>query len=205
MGGAFVLQLILTVLFMPESAYHRHGEHNLDTGEERHVGAQKNEKSEKAEFEHDNGSPIKDNSASAAAAPAALANTEQPKSFAREILPYDGFWDNVSYWRTLVLPFAMLASPVVVWATLLFTTCISWLVLISITMSQIMSAPPYNFTVSQVGACNLSSFVASLIATAAAGPMVDGIVKYLSKLNMGIFGKFLSRPGRRAKSWTTHD
>lgn len=81
----------------------------------------------------------------------------------------------------------MLASPAVLWATLLFTTCISWLVGISITLSQIFSAPPYNFSITAVGLTNLSSFVASVLATLIAGPLIDGMIRRLSKRNGGIF------------------
>jgi hypothetical protein len=86
----------------------------------------------------------------------------------------------------------MLASPAVLWATLLFTTCISWLVGISVTLSQIFSAPPYNFSVTAVGLTNMSSFVASLLATFIAGPLIDGMVRRMSQRNGGIFGKITS-------------
>jgi len=112
---------------------------------------------------------------------------EPKKSWTRELLPYDGYWGRVDFWRTLILPFSLLASPMVAWATLLFTTCISWLVLISVTLSQIFSAPPYNFSVAAVGASNVSSFVATLLATGAAGPLIDGIARIMSKKNNGIF------------------
>lgn len=49
------------------------------------------------------------------------------------------------------------------------------------------SAPPYNFSVRSVGATNLSSFVASVIGTMIAGPLIDGIVKRMSKRNKGVF------------------
>lgn len=161
---------------MPESAFHRVNTINIDTGDKDVVL----EKTEKSEIEHLEG-------------PARVASpsTDTKKSWARELLPYDGYFDKVSFWRTFLQPFAMLASPAVLWATLLFTTCISWLVLISLTLSQVFSAPPYSFSVSAVGASNLSSLVATLIATAIAGPVVDGLVTYMSKKNKGTFGESL--------------
>lgn len=125
MGAAFALQLVLTILFMPETAYHRSHAINIDTGA--HAVEIEDEKiSEKAEHAevrvHNPG-----------------LSDEPTKSWARELLPYDGYWGRVDFWRTLILPFTLLASPMVAWATLLFTTCISWLVLISITLSQIFS------------------------------------------------------------------
>jgi len=111
-------------------------------------------------------------------------------SWARELLPYNGYVNHVSFWNTLIRPFYLLASPAVLWAVILFTTCISWLVGISITLSQIFSAPPYNFSVGAVGATNMSSFVASLIGTLVARPLIDGVVTRMSKMNRGIFGEF---------------
>ena len=117
---------------------------------------------------------------------------EDPHSLKTQLLPYSGYVHHVPFWSTLIHPFRLLASPAVLWAVILFTTCISWLVGISITLSQIFSAPPYNFSVSSVGASNLSSFVASVIGTIAAGPAIDGVAKLMSKKNNGIFGKWLS-------------
>lgn len=124
------------------------------------------------------------------------ASEETPYTWMREMLPYGGYVNHVSFWNTLLRPFAMLGSPAVMWATLLFTTCISWLVGISITLSQIFSAPPYSFSVIGVGCTNLSSFVASLLGTLAAGPLIDGIVRKMSLRNGGTFGKFTCTPNR---------
>lgn len=173
MGGAFVLQLILTVLFMPESAYHRSA---LDIDTTDLPVSKVLEKGATIELEK-----------TTTEGPARGTDIEPKKSFLRELLPYDGYWDRTSFWRTLIRPFFILASPMVAWATLQFTTSVSWLVLISITLSQIFSAPPYSFSITAVGASNLASFVASLIGTALAGPLVDGLATFLSKRNKGVF------------------
>lgn len=121
------------------------------------------------------------------------ASENEPRiSYLRELLPYSGYVNHISFWNTLIRPAYLVASPAVVWAVILFTTCISWLVLISLTISQIFSAPPYSFSVGAVGATNVSSFVASLIGTLVAGPLVDGVASRLSKINQGIFGKYPS-------------
>jgi hypothetical protein len=124
---------------------------------------------------------------------ASPSSQDAPHSFYKELLPYSGYVNHVSFWNTCFRPFMMLASPTVLWATLLFTTCISWLVGISLTLSQIFSASPYNFSVSAVGLTNLSSFVASLFGTLIAGPLIDGLVRRMSSLNGGTFGKSFRR------------
>lgn len=120
--------------------------------------------------------------------PTSPQSEEKPITWAKEMMPYSGYVNKVSLINTIFRPFIMLASPAVLWATLLFTTCISWLVGISITLSQIFGAPPYNFSVSAVGLTNLSSFIASLLATLIAGPVIDGVVRRMSLRNGGTFG-----------------
>jgi hypothetical protein len=175
-GGAFVLMLLLVIFFMPESAFVRRDTINIDTSDKT-VELDEPEKQTAVQIEKHQTS---------------VGTSEAKQSYSKEILPWNGYWDNVSFWRTLLRPFFMIVSPIVMWATLLFTICISWLVLISITLSQIFSAPPYNFSVSAVGATNVSSFVASVLATFAAGAVIDGVAKYMSKRNNGIFGKYPS-------------
>jgi hypothetical protein len=178
MGGAFVLMLLLVIFFMPETAFVRHGVLNIDTSDKA-VDIGKSEKETMEQIEER----------------ATTTSVSEPRvSYVTELLPWSGYWDTVSFWRTLLRPFVMILSPIVVWATLLFTVCISWLVLISITLSQIFSAPPYNFSVSAVGATNVSSFVASVLATLVAGAIIDGVAKYMSKRNNGVFGRSFLLP-----------
>ncbi|KIW13988.1 hypothetical protein PV08_06769 [Exophiala spinifera] len=176
MGGAFVLQLILTFFFMPETAFKRSSSLNIDTSA--HNVAVTETKAVVQQVEKD------ENVTVAAASP---SEPETKNSFAKEMRLYSGYVNHVSFWKTLSHPFQLLGSPVVLWATLLFTTCISWLVGISITLSQIFSAPPYNFPVVSVGATNVSSFVASLLGTLVAGPAIDGVAKLMSRHNKGTF------------------
>ncbi|KAL4805889.1 major facilitator superfamily domain-containing protein [Aspergillus unguis] len=171
MGGAFALALLMVIFWMPETAYNRSDALSIDTGNDLAV------LESKANTKHFEGTE-----------PSAPASRDEPRiSYLRELLPYSGYVNHVSFWNTLTRPVYLLASPAVVWAMILFTTCISWLVLISLTISQIFSAPPYNFSVVATGATNVSSFVASLIGTIAAGPLVDGVAARMSKMNKGIF------------------
>ncbi|PVH99831.1 MFS general substrate transporter [Periconia macrospinosa] len=175
MGGAFVLMLLLVIFFMPETAFVRHGAINIDTSDKK-VQVEPMDKEEVIQIEK-----------APAASTGNTMSSEAKVSFMRELLPWNGYLDHVSFWRTFIRPFFLILSPIVMWATLLFTVCISWLVFISITLSQIFSAPPYNFSVSSVGATNLSSFVASLIATLISGYIIDGVATFMAKRNNGIF------------------
>lgn len=176
----------MTILFMPESAFHRSGTIDIDT-----TGRAYSQNLEKKTLDVEHSEQAGGNGNS----PTRQSSINEPRnSYLRELLPYSGYWDRTSFWRTSIRPFFFLGSPMVAWATLLFTTCISWLVLISITLSQIFSAPPYNFSIVAVGATNLSSFVASLLATLVAGPLIDGVATLMSKKNRGTFGELPSQP-----------
>lgn len=211
MGGAFGLTFILMLFWMPETAFVRTGAVNLDTSS--------NNVSQPQNFQSMVSNPALQIETEVNAAhkvaighvevgekgavePSSTVDTteissasqDQPLSWATQMLPYSGYINHISFFNTLVRPFAMLGSPAVLYSTLLFTTCISWLVGISITLSQIFSAPPYNFSVTAVGLTNLSAFVASLLGTIVAGPLIDGVVRRMSKRNGGTFGKPTNSP-----------
>ncbi|KAJ6151206.1 major facilitator superfamily domain-containing protein [Penicillium chermesinum] len=169
MGGAFSVQLILIFLWMPESAFKREAL-NIDTGKTT-VTLEGKPDLELVEHVWGNRTPT----------------SRSSHSWFQDLWPYSGYVNHVSFWNTLIRPFYLLGSPAVIWAVLLFTICISWLVGISLTLSQIFSAPPYSFSVVGVGATNLSSFVASVLGTLTAGPLVDGLITKMSKMNGGIF------------------
>ena len=191
MGAFFAVQCILVFFFMPESAYHRADVLNLDLGSHENVND-----ALKYEKEHENRTerleePEKvsdaDGNIVPGPSPRSASVSSEKQSYLRELLPYSGFNSDDNLLKIMLRPFTLLASPVVLWATLLFTTCISWLVGISVTISQIFSAPPYNFTVAQVGLTNLSSFVASLLATIVAEPLTDGIARFMARRNGGVY------------------
>ncbi|KAL2669962.1 hypothetical protein Neosp_015128 [[Neocosmospora] mangrovei] len=184
MGGGFGVALIMIFFWMPETAFVRHRAVNLDIGANNVITELT--LTHKLDAEHVENSE-KNTASSNTQTPTRLPSEEKPISWAKEMLPYSGYVNHVSLINTMLRPFVMLASPAVLWATLLFTTCISWLVGISITLSQIFSGPPYNFSVTSVGLTNLSSFIASLLATLIAGPIIDGIVRRMSLKNRGTF------------------
>lgn len=187
MGGAYILQTLLVFFFMPESAYHRADILNTDTtSHENLADTAKEVKAEHFEFsEKEHGSQDSVSSPEAGRPQRQGSNWISP----RELLPWSGYSHNVNLFWITIRPFKLILSPAVTWGTILFMTCISWLVLIAVTMSQIFSAPPYNFTVGQVGLTNLSSFVASVLASIVAQPLSDGLAVYMAKRNGGVYGK----------------
>lgn len=191
MGGAFSVMLLLVFFFMPETAYHRSGTLDIDGGgksgprmvEEDEIELTASETNVEGSLK---ASAVLGLSTTTSHSPTRVSG-EQRNSYLKELLPYSGYWDKAPFFGTFIRPFLMLGSPIVLWASFLFTATISWLVLVSFVLSQIFSAPPYNFSVAAVGATNISSFVATILGTVVAGPVIDGLVKYMSKKNKGIY------------------
>lgn len=61
----------------------------------------------------------------------------------------------------------------------------------SVVNSAIFTAPPYNFTVGQVGLMSMSPFVLCTLGYMIAGPLNDYIVLYLTRKNKGVYGSYI--------------
>ncbi|KAF5562333.1 transporter HOL1 [Fusarium napiforme] len=175
MAGAFGLQLVLTFFFMPETAYKR--SIPSDVPVDSHVeGRSAVDDKKECVSQVENSGSVCDN-----------APIPEAHSFIYTLRPWSGYYDASGFWYSMFAPFKMLGSPVVIWGCFQLTICMSWLVLLASTASQIFTAAPYNFTVAQVGLTNLSSFVGTFIATALAGLMVDGLATFMARRNEGIY------------------
>ncbi|KAF4447940.1 hypothetical protein F53441_8599 [Fusarium austroafricanum] len=175
MSGAFGVQLLFTFFFMPESAYNRAIDSGIPVNSTiEGLSAVDDKKESVSEVEN---------------AASVHGNAPIPKlhSFIYELRPWSGYYNSSGFWYSIFAPFKMLGSPVVIWGCFQLTICMSWLVLIAVTLSQIFSVAPYNFSVAQVGLTSLSSFVGTSIATALAGIMVDGLAKFMAQKNRGIY------------------
>jgi hypothetical protein len=116
--------------------------------------------------------------------------TQEPRrSFWNELSFYSGYYHSVPIRKTLLNPLRMFRSPIVIWASVVYMTAIVWIVILTIGASQIFSSEPYNFGVSAVGNTFLSSFVASILGSIAASPLIDGASRLMAKKNHGIFGR----------------
>ncbi|KAJ4146802.1 hypothetical protein NW765_016726 [Fusarium oxysporum] len=175
MAGAFGVQLLLTFFFMPETAYKRHAETSIPVNSSVEQPSPVDDKKE-CVSEVENRASVCDN-----------APIPEQHSFIYELRPWSGYYDSSGFWYSIFAPFKMLGSPVVIWGCFQLTICMSWLVLLASTFSQIFTGPPYNFSVAQVGLTNLSSFVGTFIATALAGLMVDGLATFMARRNEGIY------------------
>jgi hypothetical protein len=125
---------------------------------------------------------------------AAIDHTEQdtganePKwSYFRQLLPWSGYLSKQNILYDMLRPYKLMLSPIVLYASIMWINCLSWSLAFAVTTSQIFSGPPYNFTVTQVGAINMSAFTGSLIGTFLSQWLSDYLAQLLARRNNGIY------------------
>jgi hypothetical protein len=113
--------------------------------------------------------------------------TEKKWSYAHQLRPWSGYFTKHNVFADFLRPYKLFGSPIVIWASLMWTNCLSWALAFAVTASQIFSAPPYNFTVTQVGCVNMAGFVASLLGTFLSQWLSDWLATQLAKRNNGVY------------------
>jgi hypothetical protein len=111
---------------------------------------------------------------------------EPPYTFWQQLLPVRGVESSENLLYIIFRPFGMLLFPQVLYGFITYGLSTSWLVVMISVLAQLFTAPPYNFSVSDVGLISIAPLVASLLGVVA-GPLNDWAVKKLSRWNKGIY------------------
>ncbi|KAG9503522.1 hypothetical protein J7337_003473 [Fusarium musae] len=82
-------------------------------------------------------------------------------------------------WKLFAFPIVQFASFVVSWSCSSFLT-------INLTQSQVLAAPPYNFSTQTIGFTNFAIFAGALIGLATGGPLSDWVAAKLTARNNGV-------------------
>jgi hypothetical protein len=104
----------------------------------------------------------------------------------KQFLPIAGWQRHEPISKTFLLPFQLIQFPIVIWGALQFTFACSCYLMINLTQSQALAAPPYNFSPAAVGYTNLAPFVGTSFALCTAGPLGDWISHRATIRNKGI-------------------
>lgn len=201
MSAALVVNILLVFFFVPETAYHTRTI-TLDTASQKvslqdtlHVYVYINsylkhtDGETKNTVEHHETALVDSRTMGTAACQDQISTR---KTFREDLALWSGYRYPAPFFRSLLRPLKMAGSPIVLWSSIVFMTAIVWLVILTVVASQIFASPPYNFSIASVGNVFLSSFIASILGTIAAKPLIDGGVRFLARKNRGIFGKSLA-------------
>lgn len=112
---------------------------------------------------------------------------EKRKTWLQGLKLYNGRLSNENYLRAVLSPFVTLILPAVHWAAYANGLTVAFAAAISVSLAQIFTAPPYNFTTGAVGLTVLSPLVGNIIGNFIPGPVADWLVAYMSRKNGGIY------------------
>lgn len=172
--GAWIIVLFF---FCPETAYRRDAAYNIDLG----TGSTENIVNETmAEKEVRVGTETR-------AALDASTVTEEKHSYWYELKIFHGRVSDDPFWKVLCRPLMMLVFPQVVFSFFAYGLTTSWLVVVGGVLAEIFTAPPYNFTISEVGLVAIAPLIGSIIGAFTSGPCADFAAKTLSRRNNGVY------------------
>ncbi|OQV05138.1 hypothetical protein CLAIMM_09924 [Cladophialophora immunda] len=114
-------------------------------------------------------------------------SAEPKMTFWQSLRIFTGRYSYAPIYKIFTRPVLLFFYPAVFWGFLMYGTTLTWIVVFSVVNGVIFVAPPYNFSVSQVGLISLSPFILTLIGEVISGPLNDAICLYLTKKNKGIY------------------
>ncbi|EXJ90348.1 hypothetical protein A1O1_03447 [Capronia coronata CBS 617.96] len=111
-----------------------------------------------------------------------------PQPYLATLQPWNGRLSQSNWFRVALRPFILFAYPSVLWSTLVYSLSVGWLIVLSEAVSSIYrSRDTYNFSALGAGLVYISPFVGGILGTAIAGKVSDIIVRYMSRLNGGVY------------------
>lgn len=115
-------------------------------------------------------------------------STAPPKTWRQQLRPYSGRLSKSSWIRVMVRPFLLFLYPAILWAALVYSLSIGWLIVLSESVTAIYkSRDTYNFTSFQAGLIYISPFIGGVLGTAVAGKLSDVIVRWMARKNGGVY------------------
>ncbi|KAH8688412.1 major facilitator superfamily domain-containing protein [Ilyonectria robusta] len=113
------------------------------------------------------------------------ADIPKRRTWVQELRIFTGTYTNESVLKLIIRPVVLLALPPVLWATLVMSVTIGFLVAITSNFSSAFQTV-YGFKAYQAGLCFIASIISSLIGVFFGGHLGDMVADYFTKRNGGI-------------------
>ncbi|CAK7213962.1 hypothetical protein SEUCBS140593_002026 [Sporothrix eucalyptigena] len=113
--------------------------------------------------------------------------TDNKTSYWSSLKVYNGRYSDDSLLLSIITPFSVYMLPAVIWGAYGFGCSIAFAASFSVSLSSIFGGAPYHFTTSQIGLTVLASFVGGSLGNIIPGPILDWLVKYMSRKNGGVY------------------
>lgn len=162
------LVLILILFTFPETAYHRRQQER--DGSIMSITLQDDKDSSARSYNEELGH---------------LSTTPREKTTREMLSVYNGSLTNESLLKLFIRPFILIALPPVLWAALVQSVTIGFLVAVSSNIGAAFSEA-YDFEAYQSGLCFVAAIIGSLLGIPAGGHLGDKVADHLTKRNGGI-------------------
>jgi len=160
--------LILILLTFPETSYHRQQEDR--DGSVLSITLKDDKASSSRSYNEEIGQ---------------LSATPPKKSIRETLAIWNGSLTNESLLKLSIRPFLLIALPPVLWAALVQSVTIGFLVAVSSNIGAAFEEA-YEFEAYQSGLCFVAAIIGSLLGIPAGGHLGDKVADYLTKRNGGI-------------------
>lgn len=97
----------------------------------------------------------------------------------------DSSWKSHIF-HDLLTPFRISLYPIILWTAFVVGGTININLFFVLTESEVLAAPPYNWTPSSVGFANFASTIGGILGLLTAGPLSDFVVRRAAKKNNGV-------------------
>lgn len=163
--------LVIHFFIVPESTYHR-----------RKISTEESEVSDLAASSED------EKMKSSVKVVDCESQASEKTGFLGSLKIYHGRQTEQSTMYVLVRPFLMIQNPAIVWGILQWCLCYTWVIMIGSIASQMFSAAPYTFSVSQIGIISgVAPLVGTTIGTLFSGTASDYLIDYMARKNDGTY------------------
>ena len=190
-ASALVGALLLLVFFtFPETAFNRSPHHVAGANEapsKLYDAAHSGEELEKGAFVQRIEGTANSGITHAVTEVTNQGNTNIPrkKSFLQNLAIVHGTFIEESFWKVFYRPVVLLALPGVLWATLVMSVTIGFLVAISSNFASAFAAT-YGFTSWQSGLCFISGLLFTMLGIFFGGSVSDMVADFFTRRNGGI-------------------
>ncbi|KAH8816701.1 major facilitator superfamily domain-containing protein [Xylogone sp. PMI_703] len=176
--------LILIVLFVPETQYRRDLHKSLDVAfaDSQSVGTDFDKSTGKV-LEQIEDKTVVDRSRTLET----TTQTAEKKTLLQQMKPWSPINRDVSLLASFIRPWSLWAYPSMVWGVMAFSIHVSCVVVLISLLPSSLGAPPYNFSVSAQGLVFLAPVIGNLAGALIGGHMNDYISHYSARKNNGVF------------------
>lgn len=109
-------------------------------------------------------------------------------TYIQRLKPYNGRVGTAGFFRTSLRPFVLYTYPAVLWAAVVYSCSVGWLIVLSESVAEIYrNSDSYNFSALATGLVYISPFVGGILGTAVAGKLSDVVARFMAKKNGGLY------------------